>query len=181
MRSPRLAAGITLSLLALALAGYAAFEATVAGQSAAVAQLSQEVAGRAAEIGRLASARERLAALAGEERAIEAYFVPEASVVPLIDELESRGAALGATMHITSVAAIPAAKGGRPALSIALSIEGPFDAVVRTLGSIEYAPYAISTKGAALGKNENGEWKADVTLAVGAGGGNTSAPSRPSP
>lgn len=167
MKSPLSGLALSLVLLASTAAGYVALRLLVSARSVAVADLAHEIEVKSAAANRLATVRETLASLADEEAAVERYFVGNASVVPFIEELQSRGKALGAAVAIASVATAPASEEGRPKLLIALSITGPFDAVMRTLGSIEYAPYALRVTGLTLSRGVEEGWRANASLSVG--------------
>ncbi|HEY4522974.1 MAG TPA: hypothetical protein VJK73_01230 [Candidatus Paceibacterota bacterium] len=168
MKSPLSTLITSVVVLALALAGYAALRAKVARQSAAVAALAYQIEAKTAAAGHLARVRETLASLTDEEAVVQQYFVPDTAIVLFIEELQSRGRVLGADIEIASVAAIPASAKSRSRLAIALSIAGPFDAVMRTLGSIEYAPYAIRVTSLSLSLGADAVWTANASLSAGA-------------
>ena len=168
MRSPLISFVIWALILLAAVGVYAALKIAVNDKSLAVANLSRQIEAKNVESARLSAVREQLSALANDEAAVEAYFVPESSVVALIDELQGRGRALGASVEIASVAATPGASGARPTIAIALSATGPFDAVMRTIGSIEYAPYDLHATGVTLSEGLDGKtWSANLNLSVG--------------
>lgn len=167
MKSPLLSIVTVVVLLALALVGYAALRTKVSRQSVAVASLMQQIEAKTAAADHLALVRETLASLTDEEAAVQSYFVPDTAIVPFIEELQSRGRVLGAEVEIASVAAIPAGPKSRPKLTVALSVEGPFDAVMRTLGSLEYAPYAIKVTTLTLTLGADAVWTANTSLSVG--------------
>lgn len=167
MKSPLLSIVIAVALLALALAGYVALRTKVSRQSVAVANLVQQIETKTAAADHLALVRETLASLTDEEAAVQSYFVPDTAIVPFIEELQSRGRVLGADVEIASVAAIPAGPKTRPRLTIALSVAGPFDAVMRTIGSLEYAPYAIKVTSLTLTLGADAIWTANTSLSVG--------------
>lgn len=158
---------VAFMLLLAALGGYVALRTMVGQKSVAVLLLNQEVTAKTNEAAKLAAVKEQLTALAGVEERVQAYFVPNAAVVSFINELQSRGETLGTSVEINSVAAVPATKNNRPILKISLLVNGPFDAVVRTLGSIEYAPYALSATSFTLTADpDKKKWSATVNLLV---------------
>ncbi len=181
MKSSFSALIIAMVILALAFAGYGALRAKVTGESVAVAGLTRDIEAKTAAAERLARVRETLASLAEEEVAIGNYFVPQTGVVAFIEELQSRGQSLGTTVGIASVGATPVSAKGRPRLLVSLTITGPFDAVVRTLGSIEYAPYNIKTTNLVLTRGEDKTWVAAVSLSVGSVSPGTSSTRAPAP
>jgi hypothetical protein len=172
MKSPFTSFAVALALLVVAFAGYAVLRTTVNAKSIEVADLSRKIQAKTVEAGRIASVRERLSALADDEAAVERYFVPETGIVGFIDGLQARGKTLGATVDISSVAAQPATKTSRPLLLISLSVTGAFDAVMRTVGSIEYAPYDLRITNFNLTHGSEA-WVANASLAVGSAEGDT--------
>lgn len=156
---------VALVMLALSLAGYAAFRVFVTRESVAVATLSAQVGAKSDESTRVAAARAALSQLAGEEAAVHAYFVPQSGIVSFVDDLQSRGSALGTTVAITSISAASGSQ--RPTLIVSADVTGPFDAVMRTLGSIEEAPYDVTVTGVSVTLTTKGTWAAHIDLSVG--------------
>ena len=120
--------------------------------------------------------RTALAEVAADEVLFGEYFISEAGVAAFIDGLEARGTAQVAAVKVLSVAVDDT--GTRRKLKLAISIEGTFDAVLRTLGSIEHAPYDLSVSTLSLTRNgdERGGWRVDAKLTVGMGGDVASLP-----
>ena len=85
-------------------------------------------------------------------------------MVAFIDTLEGRGRSLGATVNVLSVST--GGDSAHPTLELTLSIKGSFDAVMRTVGSIEYAPYAISISSLLVGKDVKESWMANLKMRV---------------
>ncbi|MFA5942786.1 MAG: hypothetical protein WC798_03930 [Candidatus Paceibacterota bacterium] len=156
-----------------ALAGYSLWYVAVAKKSADVAGLQNQIDAKTETASRIASARAVLADVAGAEAAVQSYFVPETGVVAFISGLEARGRAQGAAVSVLSVSTT---QGARPTLLFALTIKGTFDAVMRTVGVIEYAPHDISFSGLSLVQNEEGDWQADLKLVVGSVGASARTP-----
>ncbi len=73
------------------------------------------------------------------QEAISQYFVSTNNVVPYLEGLQATGQFFGSNVTIASVSATPGTFYGK--LDLSLTISGPFSAVVRTLGAIEYQPY----------------------------------------
>ncbi|MBI2025451.1 hypothetical protein HYT04_01530 [Candidatus Kaiserbacteria bacterium] len=156
---------IWISVCAASLAVYGFWYSAIAGRSAAVADLQSQIDNRMEAAGRVAAARTALAEIAGDESAVQNYFVPETGVVPFIDNLEARALARGTAMKVLSVSVGNSAK--KPTLVLSFSIRGTFDAVMRTVGAIEYAPYDISVSRLSLVKEEKSSWNATLELIVG--------------
>ncbi|MFA6503299.1 MAG: hypothetical protein WCT45_03555 [Candidatus Paceibacterota bacterium] len=156
---------IAAAVLVACIAGYAVWYSVIAGKSRAVADLEQQISDASENVGNVASVRTALAEIAGDETKIRSYFVPEEGVVAFINDLESRGTAQKTTATVLSVATggTPA----RPTLLLALSVKGTFDAVMRTVGSIEYAPYDISVSAFSIKQEGKGAWSAVINLTVG--------------
>ena len=146
-------------------AGYVAWYAAVSEKSREVANLQRQIIVANETVGRIASARAALTEIAGDETKGRSYFVPETGVVAFINDLESRGLSPGASMDVASVST-----GGspvRPMLIFSLTIKGTFDAVMRTIGSIEYAPYDIQVSSISIGQETPDVWRASLSLKVG--------------
>lgn len=103
--------------------------------------------------------------LASEEAFVAQYFVHEDNVPAFINVLEARVRAQGAQISIASVA-----KGGtgpETALALAVTVTGTFEQVMRTVGAIEYLPYATKLTSVNVVYDPANKWRADVKLSVG--------------
>ena len=70
---------------------------------------------------------------------IRQYILGKEDVEPFLETLQSGGRSLGTKIEVLSVSDAPIA--GHPRIALSITITGTFDAVMRTLGSIEYGPY----------------------------------------
>lgn len=174
MRPSLITLGVWCMALALVFGAYELARALVAHKSATVASLERQIETESKSASRIAAARAALSELAGDETVVQSYFVAPAGVVALIDSLQSRGQTLGANVEVKSVAAATDTK-VRPALLLSLTITGTFDAVMRTIGSIEYAPYDLAITGLSLAAGAEDAWTASVNLSVGSAATTTSA------
>lgn len=159
----------------LAFVAYGAAYGAVSAKSAEVSALQDQINLRTATVNRLTTARATLAELSTDETSVANYFVPQSGIVSFIDNLEATGRALGANVQTQSVST-----GGtsvRPTLDLSLTADGTFDAVMRTVGAIEYAPYAISITRLSVGALDKGSWEAQMELLVGSRADATSTPS----
>ncbi len=156
---------ISVVVLTLVLIGYAGLRIVVADKSVAVASLTSQIQQKSDAASRVAVARVALAELASDETIVRGHFVPQTNVVNFINDLQDRGSTLGTTVDITSVAATNSKL--RPMLQLVIGIRGTFDAVLRSLGSIEYAPYDLSVTGLSLTLDTKGAWVASVNISVG--------------
>ena len=147
---------------------YGFWYATVGAKSAAVAQLESQISTKTETAGRIASARASLAGAADNEADIQGYFVPETGVVAFINNLEAQGRTQNASVSVLSVST--SVVDAQPTLTFSLTIRGAFDAVMRTIGVIEYLPYDLSVSTLSItrdGQDEKNSWRADLTLLVG--------------
>lgn len=165
MKSPTLHLLIALSVSAAALAGYAVWYGVVSDKSGEVASLENQIEAASETVSRIASARAALTEIADDEVRVRSYFVPEAGVVAFINDLEARGLARGAAIDVASVSA--GGSPSRPTLMLSVNIKGTFDSVMRTVGSIEYAPYDVSISSFSIRQDVEDMWRADLGLLVG--------------
>lgn len=165
MKSPLLHLIFASLACALMLVGYGVWYAAVEAKSVAVANLENQISTKTETESRITSTRASLAEIAGDEATLQSYFVPETGVVAFIDHLDTQGKTLGATVSVLSVATSDA--GARPELTLTLTVKGTFDAVMRTIGAIEYAPYDLSISRLSLQQNAKNKWHADLNLHVG--------------
>jgi hypothetical protein len=178
MKSPYLHLIIWLSICAATLVGYGFWYNTVTGESATVADLQSQIDTKTETSTRVAAARSALAEISGDESLVQSYFVPDTGVVPFIDDLESRAQVQTATMKVLSVSTGGTAKQSNLTLLFTISIDGTFDAVMRTVGSVEYAPYDLSVSKLSVSKEGKNAWHADLELIIGSVSG-TQASSTP--
>ncbi|MBU6490819.1 hypothetical protein KGQ25_01480 [Patescibacteria group bacterium] len=165
MKSPLVHLILAAALCIASIIGYGVWYTVVAAQSAAVANLENQISTKIQIVSRVSSAQTALAGIAGDEAAVQSYFVPETGVVAFINDLEARGRVLKADVSVLSVSS-----GGtktHPTFAFIIVVKGPFDAVMRTVGAIEYAPYALSLSSLSLGQDPTGDWSASLNLLVG--------------
>lgn len=165
MKSPLIHLIIVCALLGITIVGYGFWYAAVEAKSAAVADLENQIVTKTETASRIASIHTSLAEIAGEEKIIQSYFVPETGVVAFINNLEAQGHTQGATVNVLSVSTSDDPT--QPTLTFSLTIKGTFDAVMRTIGAIEYTPYDLSVSTLTLGEDGPKMWHADLTLLVG--------------
>lgn len=144
MKGPAVHLGISVLVLAAAAGAYAFGYLQVTNAKQEAANLASAIAAREAEQERGASARSRLAEVAADEEFLASRLVADADIVAFLEGLEGAGDEFGAIVKVASVSGDSAAADGR--ITLALSIEGSFAAVMKTLGVIEYGPYALSPR-----------------------------------
>jgi hypothetical protein len=96
------------------------------------------------------------------------HFVSASDIVPFLSSLESTGKALGSTVSVVSVGS-DTSKTKVGHLNLSLSITGPFDSVIRTLGAFEYSPYDIVLTNLTLNNASASSWTAAAAFSVGTG------------
>jgi len=163
---------ITAAVIALIIYGF--LYEFISNKSTTIAALQEQIASKTETMGRIASARATLSEIAGAEAVVQNYFVPGTGVVEFINGLEAQGKAQGATTSVLSVST--GSIGTQPTLKFSLAIKGPFDAVMRTVGAIEYAPYDLSTAGFSIKQDEKNSWNANMNIIVGSMNTATSTP-----
>jgi Tfp pilus assembly protein PilN len=124
-------------LVALGLYGFGYY--TLASDTQKAATLATQINLKSQQLDRLARAHTALATLANDEATLRQYSVGKEEVVPFLETLQATGRPLGAGVQVLSVANEKSGTHNR--ISLSLSITGSFDAVMRTLGAIEYGPY----------------------------------------
>jgi len=156
---------IALIIAGLSMAGYGFWYSVISNKSADVASLQNQIVAKSETMSRIASARAVLSEISDAESAVRSYFVSETGVVSFIEELEEQGRLQGTTVNVLSVSTN--SKGMRPTITLSLTIKGSFDAVMRTVGAIEYSPFYLSVSGLSFVQNDGNSWQADISLLVG--------------
>lgn len=165
MKSSAIHLVVWVCISVAAVAGHGLWYSVIAKKSAGVADLQSQINAKTETAARVALARTALAEIAGNESAVQSYFVSEAGVVLFIDHLESRAREQAAALEVLSVSVGNSA--AQPTLVVAITVRGTFDAVLRTVGAIEYAPYSVSlSKLSLVGEGKN-LWGANLELVVG--------------
>ncbi len=145
--------------------GYGFWYASVGTKSTTVANLENQITSKTETVSRISSVRASLAEIAGDEASVQSYFLPETGVVAFINNLEDQGKKQGTAVSVLSVSTNTAS--GQSTLSFTLSVRGTFDAIMRTVGIIEYAPYDLSISALSITQDGKSGWHADLTMTVG--------------
>ncbi len=170
MTRPAIHLFIALGILTAACIGYGAAYHALGTLSATVTGLAQEVAAKKESASAAALAAQELERLADDEGSIDSYFVVPDNIVTFLESLQAKGVTLGATVTVDSVSA---EQKPRPHLDLTLRIVGSFDAVMRTVGSIEHSPHDITVTSLVLDVIESGDpeappgWSATMKMDVG--------------
>lgn len=165
MRSPVTHFIFMFILGVLSVLGYVFWYSIVMDERAKVVSLQDQIDLVHNTADRITLARTILSGTENDEVKMRSYFVPEANVASFINDLESRTSAQKATLSVSSVST-----GGTSAhltLKLDLIIKGTFDAVMHTIGAIEYAPYAISIPTVSVQQDDKGVWLANLKVIVG--------------
>lgn len=162
-RIPLIHLSVALVLAGILAAGYVFEQLAITNASARAAELAGEIAAKEASFSGAANARSVLAELEANESFVRTRFVRPGDIVGFLEELEQSGRALGSTVTVTSVA-----QANKETITVALSIEGSFDAVMRTLGALEYGTHAVRTNSVTLDRSLEGSWRAVGTFELGA-------------
>lgn len=163
---------LTVALIVLlgVIAIYVFWYLAVASTSAKSAQLAHDIRAKDEVSAHIAAAKVALVSLVADEATMGAYLVRRDDVVPFLSELERSGTALGARVEVVSVSAETGT--GRDRILLSLKITGSFDAVLRTLGSIEHGAYdsrvTSVTLDTVMGDPETqGRWTATASFVIG--------------
>lgn len=161
---------VAFLVLASVLGAYAFWYVAVGKARDEAAALSKQIQTKTLESARVTEAKDALALLAADEASMREYFVSTQDIVPFLGMLERKGTALGSSLEVVSVSSDTVA--GRERILLSLKITGSFDAVLRTLGAIEYGPYdsAVSNVTFDTAVGEPGvasAWTAVGTFSVG--------------
>lgn len=156
---------VSLAICICAIIAYGIWYSFVETKNIIVAELQNQIDIKKETAGRVSFARQALSEIAGDEAIVQSYFVPETGVVSFIDNLETLGRLQKATVDVLSVSKENAK--ARPTIVLTVSIKGTFDAVMRTIGSIEHSPYDVSIPSLSVGKDEKNTWYADIKMLVG--------------
>ncbi len=167
MRSPLFHLSVWILICATTLIGYGFWYATVANKSVTVANLQNQINTKANTSMHVAAARAALVEIAGDESLVQGYFVSEMEVVSFIDNLEALARTQTAVLKVLSVSTGGTAAQSNLVLLFSISVDGSFDAVMRTIGAIEYAPYDISVSELSMEKYGKDAWHADLKLIIG--------------
>jgi hypothetical protein len=178
MKSPLAHLVVALVVGVLAFVAYGVWYSAVSRSSQHVADLQTRIDEANTNVSRIASARAALAEIANDEASVQGYFVPESGVVAFITALEGIGPKEHSTVSVLSVST--AGTAAQPTLLLTLSVAGSFDAVMRTVGAIEYAPYDLSITKLSLTENDKNLWQANLSLTVGSAPTSATSTSRTS-
>ena len=161
-------------LLVLIVIGYGFWYSIVTAESVQAGSLLTKIADQTDATAKIAQAKSQLIQLSTQEATVDQYFVETNDLVPFLEQLQASGKFLGTNVQVASVSAAPGDPYGN--LSLSLSITGSFDAVVRTIGSIEYEPFNIKITSLSLNTSSalgtattsSPQWTANASFSVGA-------------
>jgi hypothetical protein len=162
---------IVASIILLASVGAFALEYYVLSNGEVqLTDITKQIKDKKFEIEKADQARNALTSLDANEALVKSYVLRKDNIVPFIDLLQSTGKEVGASVQVLSVTDDKST--GHARVVISLTVNGSFDAVMRTMGILENGPYdteltnlaldsaATSTRGTQL-------WSANTALSVG--------------
>lgn len=159
---------IALGLCVAAIVLVVGMEITLGTARHKEVDLEKEIVSKQTEIAQLSAARETLPVLESSEQALNTYSVNPDDIVSFLSQLEKMAKAQGANLEVLSVNDSP---GAPQRLALSLHISGTFDAVVRTLGVVEYSPYdvmitSVTLDTVAAKENKVPVWSANAMVSV---------------
>lgn len=169
MKNPLMHLVFALIALVIASGAYGVWFVMVDTENAKARSLASDIQTKSQDAARIAEAKAALAALTAKEDSISMHFISANDVVPFLGSLEQTGTALGSKVHVVSVGADNPKPGAQGHLTLSVQITGTFDAVLRTLGSLEYSPYYITLTNLTLDTAGENAWSAATTFSVGTG------------
>lgn len=164
-RSPYIHLLLAGLALFVALSVYGIWWSEVSSSSAEASQIRQEIRALGDTGGRTSSIRRALEELETQEAQLYRHFVGKDTIVQYLEEVETTAERLGASVEVVSVSDTEKS----PRLNVSLRITGSFDAVMRTLGAIEYQQYDTTLASLTLDTPplEDKSWTAAATFSVG--------------
>lgn len=93
---------------------------------------------------------------------LKRYTVSPDALPSFTEDLVARAETVGVAASVTSVPA-----SDERFFRFAILLKGDFEAVMRSIGVIEYAPYVLSVDELRAGVGESGEWLSELTFSVG--------------
>jgi hypothetical protein len=155
---------VALGVLAIVCGIYALWYYEVEREAKQSAELQAQIQATIESAVTAAETSDTLASLAADEAAIEGYRIKLADIVAFLERIEATGRSLSTSVEVVSVADKPGSD-GRMALTV--RVIGSFDAVLRTLGAIEYGPYDSKVTTLTFDTPETGgAWTAIAALSV---------------
>lgn len=171
-------------LLLLSVGAYAFWFRHVNALSAEAAQLSTELRTRGDAGSRASSLRRAIGEIERQEGEVYRRFVGSDTIVTYLEGVEATAESLGASVEVVSVGNASAKRDQLVQLQMSLRITGTFDAVMRTLGAIEYQAYDTTLSSLTLDTPPQADagWTAAATFLVGMPpAATTGTPAKPIP
>jgi hypothetical protein len=154
--------GVAILFAVVSILAYAWWQNTVAQTLTEATEVTAKAKAIEQELSEITHAKQEVASLEENEEFVRARFLPLEDIVLFLEELEETGQKYGATVSVVSVG--DGKTGNR--VSVALSAQGSFNAVMKTIGAIEYGSYASAVKSLALDGGGEGNWNASFILEV---------------
>lgn len=165
-KGPALSLIVSVLVALGAVGGYVFWYHLMQGLRAESVQLETDILAKEGERVRAASARTAEGDLLAQENFIASHLVKTTDIVLFLERIEGTGKTFGAVVKVASVSGEGKTSNGK--ISLALSVTGTFDAVMRTVGAIENGPYANMVSDLTLDTPDKGEtWSATGMFVVG--------------
>jgi Tfp pilus assembly protein PilO len=172
MKKPSLHLLIAAIVLMAVMGAYFFWYMAVQAKVTQTATLAQQIQTQTMATSRVQEAKNQLKVLDSDQATINQYYISTNDVVPFLEKLQATGKFLNANVEVVSVSANPGTPTGQ--LDLSVKITGSFDAVARTLGSIEYSPYDISLMSLTFDTlnsqnvgSSSPSWTAEATYTIG--------------
>lgn len=156
--------GIAILVAILAVIAYVWWQEQVLQAVSAARTLAEEASSVSGTQAETLRSKTELSTLTADEAFVEERFLPPSGIVEFLEGLEETGRSYEAEVSVVSVSDV--LDGDR--IAIALSVEGSFDAVMRTLGTLEYGPRAVTVETVTLDTSGEGAWTLAGRFLVGA-------------
>lgn len=137
-------------------------------EHANIVSLESQIRQKASAVAQVALTRAAAKQIVEDEAEIRNHFVSTEDIVSYIENLQSTGKSLGATIAVVSITPDPSPTART--MRLTLTLTGTFDAVVRAIGALEYAPYDIATTALTLGSSDKNSWHANMEVEIGLAG-----------
>lgn len=161
-RNPLIHLGVAVLFAVVSILAYAWWQSMVAQTLTQATEVTAKAKAVEQELSEITHAKQEVASLEENEQFVRERFLPLEDIVLFLERLEETGQKYGATVSVVSVG--DAKTSNR--VSVALSAEGSFNAVMKTVGAIEYGPYASAVTSLTLDGGGEGNWNASFILDV---------------
>ena len=172
MRRSLITLGLSVVMLVSAGTAYSLAYYWLTKSTAELTVLEQKVNAETVQVERIKRAQEGVSGgLTSDEELVQHYFLNKQELVPFLEHLQNTGKILGSTLQVNTITETKV--DSRTRIQLAFTVTGSFDAVMRTLGALEFAPYDgvltglnLSTSNAGTASSTVHGWSAVGTLSL---------------